>query len=194
MTEIDENTVHIPEPERAMPVCPTPHHWIPEGIRLLPRPGNQVSERILRMTPEGWDANPTWSRTTRLTADDAPVRCRRSASTDIWPTRCDRRYDPAASERIDCAALAVRNRPNGALLSFTHITAGPSHICEMLELCAAPGASGIVTGPLIHEGLPTDMDSPLGPRPKLRGGDPATDGVGGNRSECKAIVVNLRNL
>jgi hypothetical protein len=90
--------------------------------------------------------------------------------------------------------LAVRNRPNGALLSFTDITAEPSHICEMLELCGAPGASGIATGPLIHEGLSTDMGSPLGPRPKLVGGDHATDGAGGNRPEREAIVVNLRNL
>ncbi len=64
----------------------------------------------------------------------------------------------------------------------------------MLELCAAPGASGVATGPLIYEGLPTDMDSPLGPRAKLGGWDHATRGVGRNRSECKAVVANLRNL
>ena len=101
---------------------------------------------------------------------------------------------PRASERIACAACAVRNQPNRPLLSFTHITAGPSHICEMLELCAAPGASGSATDPLIHEGLPTDVDTRLGPRPKLCGGHHATRGVGGNRSECKATVANLCNL
>jgi hypothetical protein len=103
-------------------------------------------------------------------------------------------YDLEQSERNACAAFAVRNRANSALLSFTHVTAGPSHISEMLELCAAPGAPGIATGPLIHEGLPTDVYSPLGPQPKLGGGDQPTRRVGGNRSECKAIVANLCNL
>jgi hypothetical protein len=90
--------------------------------------------------------------------------------------------------------LAVRNRANGALLSFTHITAGPSNKSEMLEVSAAPGASGVATGPLIHEWLPTDVDGPLGPRPKLDDRDHTTRWVGRNRSECEAIVANLRNL
>src|SRR4029077_19520961 len=77
---------------------------------------------------------------------------------------------------------------------LTHITAGPSHKSEMLELSAALGASCAATDPLIHEWLPTDMDSPLWPRPKLDGRNYATRWVGRNRSECVAVVANLRNL
>jgi hypothetical protein len=80
------------------------------------------------------------------------------------------------------------------LPSFTHIAPGRSHICEVLELAAALSASGVATGPLIHKRLPTEVDSQLGPRSKLGGEDHAMHRVGGNRSECEAIVTNLRNL
>src|ERR1700693_3416730 len=98
------------------------------------------------------------------------------------------------SERTVCAADAVRNRPSRALPAFTHIAAGRSHICEMLKLAAALGASGMASGPLIYKRLPTDMDSQLGPRSKLGGGGDAMHRVGGDRPECEAIVTNLCNL
>jgi hypothetical protein len=100
----------------------------------------------------------------------------------------------AVSERTARAAFAIRNRPSGALPTFTHIAAGRAHICEMLKLAAALGASGMASGPLIYERLPTDMDSQLGPRSKPCGEDHATHRVGGDRPECEAIVTNLSNL
>jgi hypothetical protein len=85
------------------------------------------------------------------------------------------------SERTACAAFAVRNRPSRALPTFTHIAAGRSYICEMLKLAATLGALGMASGPLIYERLPTDVDSQLGPRSKLRGGDHTTHRAGGDR-------------
>ena len=115
-----------------------------------------------------------------------PLATTRRLAPDPWPT--------AVSEGAVCAADAVRNRPAQTLTAFTHITAGRSHICEMLELAAALGASGMAADPLIHKGLPANVDGQLGPRSKLGGEHQTAHTAGGDRPECEATVTNVRNL
>jgi hypothetical protein len=77
---------------------------------------------------------------------------------------------------------------------LTHIASGPPDTRKVLELGTARGAARSTASPLIHEGLPLDMDSPLGPRTKVGSGNHATHSAGGDVPEREAVVMDFCDL
>ena len=77
---------------------------------------------------------------------------------------------------------------------LTHIASGPPNVRKVLELGTALGAARSTASPLIHEGLPLDMDSPLGPRTKVGSGNHATDSGGGDAPDRQAVVMDFCDL